>query len=67
METDNPACLPAVPPAGRGPASTAIGCRINAFSNLVASGYGQVMRAPSWTYAALAGLGLIAALLLALI
>lgn len=65
MENDSSACHPASPPAGRGRRNTASGCHRDAVGDPM-SRLGLLLRAPTWTYVLAAGLGLTAAVLLAL-
>jgi hypothetical protein len=72
MEHDNPACLPAAAPAGGRSLSTPSGCRRNPLAGLGILGrawrglLNGALRAPPWTFAVVAGVGLATAVLLAL-
>ena len=60
METDTPACDPAL----QGAAS---GCRLMARVAFLNRAHAAVMRAPPWAYALITVLGLVVAVLLALL
>ncbi len=68
MENDDTVCLSTASPVGGGVAATSSGCHRNPLGSLAVVNeiWPRLLRAPPWTYAVLVGIGLAAAVILAL-